>query len=301
MPIQKSPYFLPSIFAVVLIIGIGATALVMSQSKKESESKNSNSSSSSISKSEDKLESKSSSTNSSIKIEPTNNKTVEIKQANKFSFVLYEEKEALFVDGNGDPIKCGIDGIKVYTPLEVDPQDRQTSLHITSKDLAIKNNAVESLEQVDLVLNKQWFKEQMPLTKAKYSEIIANIDIKKSLANAFRTTDCTGEFLDAPVKYLNSISYAGMDKSQALLTTGGQGEFVSLQVFVYAKKGNEYLRIVEVIPYEVAFTKGDKDLCNAKAEGEIEKCYVDLANKDGRINKMAEDTANKLINLYEII
>jgi len=45
MPIQKSPYFLPSITALVLIIAIGATALVMSQSKKESESKNSSSSS----------------------------------------------------------------------------------------------------------------------------------------------------------------------------------------------------------------------------------------------------------------
>lgn len=226
-------------------------------------------------------------------------KFVNFANANSFGYAEYIEKEALFNDENGQPIKCGIDGVDMYSISEKEVSPSTANAFTVSRQLAIGGGASESLNSIEKILDGNWYNQYFPLTKSKFFEL-TNLDSKINPSGAFRTADCTGEFLDAPVKFLEVKQLPNSDKSKTFLSIGGHGEKVSLEIQVYARKNDKYIRIVKIISNTDAFPKEQQNKCDKLEENEAEKCYSKFAYEDQNLNKKLTEEASNLLDLFAI-
>lgn len=120
------------------------------------------------------------------------------------------------------------------------------------------------------------------------------------LESVFR--DYAGGGYHLLVKELTDVNYPGMDQSRAVMLYSGNGVYGSIEVNVYAKKGDNLVQLNSYLGDEKLYESYIKS-CEARNNGDFikaEQCYRQAFAADKDFERFALNEANDLVKTFAI-
>ncbi len=155
-------------------------------------------------------------------------------------------------------------------------------MNINNKNLDQTEDAKKGLEDLQKFLDKN----------------LKVIDFERPIDQAFREA-CTGAY-GLYLKDLSGINYPNTDQYRITITQGGQDGFGVIEIRVYARKGDNYIRLLSSIQDSKLYEQAHKECKTDSDDPEVIKCYTEKLKTDKNLEQVAIKEAQELIRLFEL-